>query len=250
MALPKLFFDNRLADAVPVASTTAAGSFAAANVADMRPYTWWKPTALPATLTVDCGSAKAANFALIYGHDLFTQGATLEVRGSTDNFVSSNVLVATSTPASNNPILLEFGSVSYRYWRFRITGTITPSIAIAIIGAALVMQKYLTAGFDPLSRQLISQNNANENGQPLGKIIDFEQFSQTLQFDNCTWAWLRGTWQPAWRSNLRGAPFIFAWDSVNYPSEIYLVNAGDHYSAPHQQGGLASLTFDVVGVST
>lgn len=77
----------------------------------------------------------------------------------------------------------------------------------------------------------------------------FEQFSQPLQFDNVAWSWLRSTWQPAWRSNLRGSPFVFGWDTVNYPSELYLVNAGDHYSTPHQQGGLASLTFDVTGVA-
>ena len=255
MGFPKLLFDNRFVDAVPVASTTATGNYAAANVADMRPYTWWKPTALPATVTVDCLSAKSANYALIYGHDLFTQGATLEVRGSTDNFAASNVLVATLTPTSNNPFLLEFGGVSYRYWRIKITGTTMPSIAIAMIGAAFVMPKYLTSGFDPLSRLLISQGgsgsmNSNENGQALGKIIDFEQFTQTLQFDNVAWSWLRSTWQAAWRSNLRGSPFIFSWDSVNYPSEIYLVNAGDHYSTPHQQGGLTTLTFDVSGVAT
>lgn len=257
MGYPKLLFDNRFADAVPVASTTAAGNYAAANVADMRPYTWWQPTALPATLTVDCGAAKAADFVALYGHDLHTQGATVEVHGSTDNFVVSDVLIGTVSPGSDDPFLLEFASANYRYWRLKITGgTTMPSIAIVLIGAAFVMPKYLTSGFDPLSRALMLQGssggstNSNENGQPLGKIIDFEQFMQTLTFTNVSWAWLRASWQPAWRSNLRGSPFIFAWDSINYPAELYLVTAGDNYSTPHQQGGLANLIFDVLGVGT
>src|SRR3954464_7747325 len=103
MASPKFLYDNRFNDAVPVASTTAAGDFNVLNLLDFRPYTWWKPTALPATVTIDSGSAKAADFAMIYGHDLFTQGATLEIRKSTDNFAANDVLVATKTPTSNDP---------------------------------------------------------------------------------------------------------------------------------------------------
>jgi len=255
MGFPKLLFDNRFSDAVPVASDTAVGNFEAANVADMRSYTWWQPATLPATLTVDCGAAKAADFAAIYGHDLHTQGATIEVRGSTDNFVASDVLVATVAPASDDPFLLEFASVNYRYWRLKITGITIPSIACVLIGSAFVMPKYLGAGFDPLSRTLITpsssgSSNVNENGQPLGKIIDYEQLLQTLSFGNISWSWLRASWQPAWRSNLRGSPFIFAWDSVNYPTELYLVSTADAYTSAHQQGGLATLSFDVSGVGT
>lgn len=249
MGYSKLLFDNRFADAAPVASSTAAGNFAAANVADMRPYTWWKGSAMPAWFTVDCGVAKAADYALIWGHDLFTQGATLEVRASTDNFAISNVLLGTVTPLSNDPFLLEFATVNYRYWRFNLTGVTNPSIAIALIGSAFVMPKYLGSGFDPLARTVSQQANNNGNGHALGKIIDFEQYNQTLTFMNVTWSWLRATWQPAWRSNLRGSPFIFAWDSATYPAELYLVTAGDNYATPHQTGGLAGLSFDVSGVA-
>lgn len=250
MGYPKLLFDNRFADAIPAASSTAAGNFNAANVADMRAYTWWKPNAMPAMLTVDCGSAKAANYALIYGHDLFTQGATLEIRASTDNFAASNVLVASITPSDNGVYLLEFATASYRWWQMKLTGAGMPSVAIAMIGNAFVMPAFLKSGFDPISPATIQQSNNNDNGQPLGKIIDYAQFKQSLVFGNVSWAWLRSTWQPAWRSNLRGSPFFLAWDSANYPTEVYLVTAGDTPKTPHAQGGLAELTFDVSGVGT
>ena len=252
MGYPKLLFDNLFGDGTVVASGTAAGNYAAANITDMRPYTWWKAPSLPSSLTVDSGAVQPGNYALVYGHDLLTRGATVEVRASTDNFAASNVLLATVTPASNDPFLVEFATANYRYWRLNFTGTAvnTPSIAIAMIGNAFVMPKFLSAGdFDPIGRALSQQSNNNDNGYPLGKIIDFEKFTQTLQFANVSWSWLRSAWQPAWRSNLRGSPFIFAWDSVNYPAEIYLVNAGDNYQSPHAQGGLATLQFDVSGVA-
>lgn len=252
MGYPKFLFDNHFNDAAPVASTTAAGNYAAANVADMRAYTWWQPTALPATLTVDCGAAKAADYLAIYGHDLHTQGATVEVHGSTDNFVASDVLIGTVVPASDDPFLLEFASANYRYWRLRITGGATmPSLAIVLIGVALVMPHHLPVGFDPRGRDVISQSNSNENGQPLGTLIDFEQMTKTLKF-TVPQVWIRSDWEPAWKSNLRGAPFIFAWDSVNYPAELQLfkVPANSGFQAPHNAGSMAVLSVDVIGVAT
>jgi hypothetical protein len=95
-AKPKFLYDNRLNDGTPVASTTAAGNFNVLNLRDWRPFTWWKPVSLPATVTVDSGVARPADYALIYGHDLHDAQVAVEIRGSTDNFVASDVLVAVS----------------------------------------------------------------------------------------------------------------------------------------------------------
>lgn len=244
---PKILYENRFKDATPVASTTAAG-FDVLNLRDWRPYTWWKPTALPATVTVDCGSAKAADYAVVWGHDLFTQGATFEVRGSTDNFAASDVLVATKTPTSDKPFLLTWTSVSYRYWRLRITGTTMPSLAIAAVGAALEVPEYLPEGFDPLNRKIEGDFNRTNKGHPLGRAIEFEEWSERLEFDWVTWTWVRNSFKPAWDAHLRASPFVFAWDAGDHADEIYLVNAKGEYKAPHKPGSYASLSLDVSGV--
>jgi hypothetical protein len=250
MTLPALYFDNRFADATPVASSTASGT-AAANVADWRPYTWWRPTALPATLTVDCGSARAADYALIWGHTLFTAGCTVEVRGSTDNFGASNVLVASLTPTSDEPFLITFGAVSYRYWRIRITGAATmPSLAIAAIGSVLQLPVGLPEQFDPIGRKVEGQTNRNENGQPLGRVVQFESWTESLKLQKVSWAWIRATWLPAWRAHLRSSPFVFAWAPVGYPAELRLVTAGEQFTTPHMAGGRADLTVELKGVVT
>lgn len=147
---PKCLYENRLDDGTPAASTTAAG-YSVLNLRDWRAYTWWKPTALPATVTVDCGSAKAADYWAVYGHDLATQGCTIELRGSTDNFSASNVLVDTVTPSTDAAFVRHFASATYRYWRLRITGAASmPSLAIASVGVAMDIPAYLSEGFDPL----------------------------------------------------------------------------------------------------
>ncbi len=245
--LPKILYENRLSDAVPVASTTAAG-FDVLNLRDFRPYTWWKPTAMPATVTVDCGSAKAADYAVVHGHDLFTQGATIEVRASTDNFVGSNVLVATKTPTSDDPFLLQFASVAYRYWRFNLTGASAPALAIAAVGSALELPKRLKIGFDPLGRVVQGQENRSVEGHPLGAVIYHEEWSEQIALRNVTWTWLRATFLPAWRAHLKHNPFVFAWDPTDHADEIKLVRTKGQFRAPTNAGTFADLTFDVSGV--
>lgn len=244
---PKLLHDNRLDDGTPVASTTATG-FNVLNLRDFRPYTWWKPTALPATVTVDCASAKACDYWGVYGHDLATQGATIALRASTDNFAASDVLVDSYTPTTDRAFVRYFNSASYRYWRFVITGTTMPAIAIATAGAALDVPSYMTEGFDPIGRKVVGVSNRSMDGHPLGRTVKFEQWEESLKFQLVSWSWLRNSFEAAWSAHLRNEPFLFVWDPIGHPGEIFLLMVKDQFKAPHSPGSLCNLSFDVVGV--
>lgn len=245
---PKILHENRLDDATPVASTTATG-YSVLNLRDFRPYTWWKPTALPATVTVDCATAKAADYWAVYGHDLFTQGCTIELRGSTDNFAASNVLVDTFTPTNNKAFARYFVSVSYRYWRLRITGGATmPALAIAAIGVLLDMPSYMMEGFDPIGRMVIGVSNRSMDGHPLGRTVKYEQWQETLKFQLLSWSFLRDSFEAAWVAHLRDDPFLFVWDPTGHAAEIYLVMAKDKFTSPHRTGALCDLSMEVIGV--
>lgn len=247
-AKPCLVWDNRFGDAVPLASSTASGNVL--NLADFRPYTSWKPSALPATVTVNCGSAKSADSLAIFNHDLFTGGCTVEVRGSTDNFAASDVLVHSYTPGSNSPFVRSFTSASYQYWRLRITGTTAPTLTIAVIGVILEFPKGLPRGFAPLGGDVIGQTNVSEEGLPLGKSIVFEKWSQPLAFHNLDASWVRSTFLPIWHAHLKKNPFLFAFDLVNNPAEIYLVGSGDKLPVPHDVSkDYLSISFTVSGVA-
>jgi hypothetical protein len=250
MAIPKnpfISYDNRFADAVPVASSTASG--AAVNLADFRPYTTWKPSTLPATITVDCASAKAADKLSVFNHNLFSSGCTIEVRGSTDNFATSDVLLLSVTPTADKAFISDFASASYRYWRIRITGTSAPTLTICTVGAGFEFPVGVQYGFDPLNRKVFGQTNISEQGMPLGKAVLFEQWAATLTFKYVDNTWLRTTFLPVWKSALRGKPFLFAFNMTSYPDEIYLVEAGDNIKAPQQLPTYSDLVFDVKGVA-
>lgn len=245
---PKIFWDSRFKDAAPVASSTATG-YNVLNINDWRPFTWFKPATLPATITVNCGAAKAADYMLVWGHDLFTKGCTVELRGSTDNFSTSNVLVATKTPTNNDPFVVLFNSVSYRYWRFNITGTAAPSIAIAVAGLLLDIPSYLSEGFDPVGRKIIGMENRSVAGHPIGRVIRYEEFSEELKFPLVTWSWIRATWLTAWRAHIVSEPFAFSWDPVNHLDELFLLMVMEDFKTPHRSGGYADLIMTVRGVS-
>lgn len=245
----KLLHDSRFDDATPAASSTAAGEFNVLNVRDWRPYTWWKAAAMPATITVDCGSARSADYFVLWGHDLGSVGATVQCRGSTDNFVGSDVLVASSTPANDLPLLVAFGAVSYRYWRLRFTGATAPQVAIAAIGAALALPRRLALGFDPLARAAAGQSTRSEGGHPLGASVVFEEWSAQIAVRNVSWSWLRSTFLPAWKGHLRAAPFVLAWDPDEHATELLLLQSSGMLSTPHNRGELADLAFDARGLA-
>lgn len=246
MTGPLVLYENRLNDAVPVASTTAAG-FSVLNLRDARPYTFWKPTANPSTVTVDCGSAKLADYLLVYGHNAGSTGCTVEIRKSTDNFAANDVLVATSTPIDDKPLLVLFTSASSRYWRVVFkTGTV-PTVAMVLFGNRLEVPAGVKMGFDPLGRASIAQYNRSVKGYPLGKVINYQEWKETLNFELVSWTWARTTWGAAWDAWLQSEPWLFAWNADTYPKETYLVTA-DSYATPHKSGSLCDLSVPVVGV--
>ena len=247
---PKILWDNRLADALAVASSTAA-TYNVVNLSDWRAYTYWQPTSLPATVTVNCGSAKAADYGALYRHDLATQGVSVEVRGSTDNFSANDVLLTSSTPTTDEPLLLPFNSASYQYWRWRFTGGANmPTIALASIGAALTFELPVPYGFDPLGRKVVSARNRSIAGWPLGTVLEFEEWSESINARNASQTWLRNTFLPAWDAHLVAEPFLFAWDPGDHASEIYLVNVSGELRAPHRELGRCDVLFPVSGVVT
>ena len=133
MGAPKILQDNVFAAGLLLASSTAVGT-AVAAIGDLRPFTWYRPATLPATVTVELDAARAADSALLYAHNLASMGCEVQIRGSTDAFASSDVLVATISPATDGPQWSAWSSVSYRSWRLRIDGPGTPALDLDFAG--------------------------------------------------------------------------------------------------------------------
>lgn len=244
--LPRILYDNRFKDAAPVASSTAAGDFNVLNLTDFRDYTWWKPNAMPATVTVDCGAAKSVDSWGLSGHNLGTLGVTVELRRSTDNFASNDILVDSYAPTNDKTFVRSIASISFNYWRLRFTGASAPSIAIAAAGVALEFPRRLASGFDPVGRKPEGLTNVSQKGHPLGSVLDYEEWSEKISFKNLDWSWVRANFIPAWKAHLRGSPFLFAWDPTDHADEAYLVSRRGGFSNPHY-ANKCDLSFEIAG---
>ena len=138
------FIYNNLADKVTVSASSEATGFPAENAVDMSRATQWKSDAeATITLTVDLGAATAATGIGVANHNLGTlddDGYTVELKGSTDNFSGSDVLVKTLSPAADDAdYYATFGSVSYRYWRIKAAkggGTLAGEVGEFYLGTA------------------------------------------------------------------------------------------------------------------
>lgn len=235
--LSKIFYDNRFMDAIPVASSTAAGAdYNVLNVREWKPFTVWKPAALPATITVDCGVAKIANYGAIFSHNLGSLGCTAEFHYSTDNFAANDVIAASVTPPDDDDFFSAWADQNKRYWRLRITGPAAPTLAIAAIGSALVLTRRPQRGFGPVNRAVVGQFNVTEGGHPIENVKAYTEWRQTVSLRNVDQAWVRSTLLPAWDAHLENKPFGFAWDPTDHPSELYLVKSEGTLPSPHGQG--------------
>ncbi|XAI95666.1 hypothetical protein [Microcystis phage Mae-JY22] len=248
---PKLLYDNRFADGVITSPGTATGNYAPENVRDWRGYTWWKGNAAGSWVQVDCGVAKAADYLAVYGHDIFSRSGLVHAMGADDAAFTVNVTIPVNSysPASDAPFVRQFSSVARRHWRFYVQGASqAPAVAVVAIGAALTMPRPLSRGFDPLGRTVQGVVNRSEKGHPLGRAVEFEEWTAQLDFSLLSPTWIRNTWLPAWRTHLRGRPFLFAWDPGDHADEVRLVTAGDSFRSA-TSGAYCSLSFSVSGLA-
>lgn len=246
MTCTQLFlYDNRLRNGTLSASSTYTGvsGLNVVNLLDFRAFTWWRADTLPATATVDCLVPLPADYGLVYA-----QPGTYEVRGSSDNFSASNVLLGTITLSSEGLGLVLFASQSFRYYRVAIPGAGTPPyMAIAAVGARLTPPAGMPYGYDPIGRKVRGTFNRSEAGHPIGRIVEFDEFSASVQLPWVTWTWLRQSWIPAWNAWLRAEPFVFVWDAENHPDEARIVMIKDDWNARHRTPIYADLDFEIMG---
>lgn len=217
---PIILTDNRFNNGTPVASGTAAG-FDARNIADERPYTWWKGPAVGTyTIKVDCGAAKSADTLAICGHNLFTIGAQISVESSPTGAVWTNRLAA-FTPTSDAALLRTFTSVSAQWWQIKIVAPAgVPQLAIAFLGVRLTFPAPPDAPYIPMEQDVEEESALSEGGYPLGTAIKFKPIRTRPVFSNLARTWVFDTFRPVWENYLSDRRcFFWGWDLTTYPND-------------------------------
>lgn len=232
---PVILYDNRLNDGAPTATDTAAG-YSALNVRDLRTYTFWQAASAGTKyITVDCGTAKAADALGIISHNLKTANATVSVESSPDNAVWTERL-AGFTPTSDKAILRLFATASARYWRIKLmTASVAPRLAVAMLGAGLTFPYPPDTPYVPYTEEIEAGTSRGKKGHLLGSVIRFKPLGINARFSNLTRQWVMDTFKVFWdghASDLK--PFFYAWDLDVYPEMVFFtaVDDGSQYRMP------------------
>lgn len=247
---PRILWDDVLRQGTLAASTETAGS-EAQNVVDGLTWDHWMPTELPATLEVELDEAVEVDCALIAGHDLGDFGATAQWEyndGSDWVAMTDGVL-----PGDNRVTMWLFEAVTSNRFRLYIDGPAdaTPSIAIAMLGPALVMERKLWRGHVPitLAKQTTVLTGMSEGGQTLGRSVLREGVEFPISFDNLSQQWIRDEFLPFMDSAVVW-PFGWAWRPETFPDECGLVWLPETNIKPINTGpaDLMSVSFSVRGI--
>lgn len=232
MSNPCYLFDNLFDDTTVLAATTTDPSsteYNVFNVIDYRPYTLWQTgTAAEAkSFTIDTGqtTSEADSFA-IWGHNLGTNGVTISVQHSSDNFVSITT-AATSTPPDDKAFGGAFSSAVNRYWRIAFTQatTVKLKIGVALVGKRQTIPWQQGRGINPEAYDVQSAGADSKTMQPLGTIVKGKQRRLQVNITNLPATWVENTFLPDWDNHLgESKPFIWKWNTAIttacYPMQV------------------------------
>lgn len=209
-------------------------------------YEFWRPTAMPATWTLDAGSSVSANYFGIASHTL--AGCAIQIEGSNDG--SSFTVIDSLSQTDNSQIMFLFAPVSYRYWRLNILSGAIPSVGVVYVGTTLDMTRPYYAGVTPisLSKDHTIRNNRSEGGQWLGRTVIRTGASMSASFKNLENEWVR-TLFADFMADAVLYPFFFGWRPDNYPEDVGYVWVNEDIK-PSNQGirDWMTVSFNMAGI--
>jgi len=248
MATPIIGYNNWFDSAVSVTPQVAAATgYEVENAYDWRSNTWWKlatPNAYQ-TVTLDMGSAMTPDcFGMAFHNVYSTLGANavVAIRGSTDNFVSSNVLIQNVPIDSDDVIFVPVSGASYRYWRLVAyesgLGTYQALIGMLFLGNKYTMPHGLRIGWQNIydNRQNKIINNIAQAGNFLGRSLIKQGVEGELKFEFMNTTEMRGNFR-TFLEAVETKPFFFNWNPGVYDSDALVLwskpNGMDSPKATH-----------------
>lgn len=254
----KAFWDTMLGrtGSVLLATTTESdGDFDADYVYNWLEINGWKAndTTVPMYLTLDLGvgNAEDADYLILYGHNFNTIGATVVLQYSTDNFAGDiNDAFTPEAPSADTVYLKTFtGPGPKRYWRLKITGTLSaaPFIRLAPWGLQTELD-FASIAYDP-HQQNTNANISETQGLFVSGIhIKSIQRRLSIRFNNKTSVLYD---KVATMHDTHGLKqFFIAWELGNYPDEVWFVRPSPNFNNPLRGDGTntkRNVTLNLVG---
>lgn len=230
-----------------IASSELAG-FEADALASPDTFSFWKPSALPATATIDFGDVVTIDCVALGAHNL--GGACLFVETSLDGLTFTTV--RETVVVRDDAILLLFSPVAARFARVRVTGYAAGSLDLDFVNQiyqvadltdpgnlrigvlnfseCLQMERAIYGGHSPavLSRNNSLRPTLSERGQFLGSAVTRQGYTVAAAWKNLTALWYRDNFDAFAAHVSSGRPFFLAWRPGSFADEaVYCWSGGN-----------------------
>jgi len=234
---------TRLAtDAAIVTADTETEGFPAASAANELTYSYWQPTALPATWQLGTGEKADEEFIDYLGiaaHTLASTGTLLrwqrkvgagawetryELDG--DGVADDSPIFILDTLDTNDDV---DDGIQHRIQLVSQTGVELPKIGVIYMGRVLKMQRALYGGHAPATLTPIVESRGvmSESGQFLGHTIIRRGMAGSWSWNNLTAEWYRENFVP-FVEDFASFPAFIAWRPLKYPDEVAYIWRGSN----------------------
>jgi hypothetical protein len=168
--LPTVLWNNLLIGKTLAASSEAV-DYPKENIRTENTIKAWRPTALPAQLSVDLGSSTSVDSFALVGHDCGTKGNTILLQSSPDNSVWTTR--CTVVPTDNTTVMGLFTAFSARYWRINISGGTVPTISVFMLSQRFNLPAGVKPPYNPvwLSQDYELLTASTMGGQFMGNRV-------------------------------------------------------------------------------
>ncbi len=215
---PAVLWSNALARASLAASSTAAGS-AAANVLGPQTFDWWKPSAMPATLTATFGAAETCDALAVAAHTLGSSGATIYAERWTG---SAWAVAASAAPTDDSALMLIWPYASSTQWRVRLTGATAPALGLVFLGSRLIFPAEILAPYTPadMAQRVELMAARSLTGHYLGASVFRRGLEQDVSFSPVPRAFVDGDLAGFRAHYDQGGTFFFAGGAAAMPRDL------------------------------
>ena len=247
----RILYDNLATESNTTVSSQEAG-FPASALANPATYEFWKPSALPAKITVDLGSAISVDCVAFGAHSFNFHPVNIDIEYSFDNSTWTAVSAGTVVAGTAAPVMVLFDKVDARYWRACISGTDAPQIGVFFLGKCLQMQRPFYGGHTPINYGRVTEyvGNMSEGGQILGTSIVRRGTQTSFAWQHLKRDWVDANFNPFIKSVRGGQPFFIAWNPLQHPQDVGYVFVGEDIR-PSNMGirNLMEVSFTAQGLS-
>lgn len=203
-----------------------------------------------ALMRTDFAAPKQWDTVCVGAHNVGSLGGTVRVQyvpaGGGGALIFDDI-----QPENDDPIMLHsqalISSQSIQITVFGATGTV--EVGYVSAGVALQMPRPFFGGHSPINDSDVTRyyHNMSESGNIIGQEIRSQGYQTSAQWNNIPDAWCR-TYFGAFKQYAKTNPFFFAWNLLEYPTDVGFVRVNKDINAPYSgTRNLRSISMDLMG---